>query len=278
MILPMLVDLSLLAISWKKSCVNSFVYAVCLGGCLFAPFAVPCFGGTEDFSQLKVLWNGAGTREVLKTWSPAELSAQFKRTTSREKDPETGKLVSWQGILLSQLVDKALEQLPPERKAQVDLLIMKGENGVMAHIPRSLITKYPLLLARSPVPVSVIVPWTSKPKIRTEGLPLERYFVSGVREVELTSYRERFASFFLKRRTDPAAVRGEKIFIQNCVTCQDEGLDGNAAEREIASDRHASLEATLSERDRRALRSYLNAWRAEKAAASSNLTSAVRQL
>ena len=123
-----------------------------------------------------------------------------------------------------------MEDLPLDKKAQVDLVILKSEHGQPAQIPRALMTKYPLFLAYrwdsseseklGRGPLVSIIPWSSKPKIQSEEVPLESYFISQVTEIELTSYRDRFSPLILKRRTDPAAMRGEKLFVQNCVGCR----------------------------------------------------------
>ena len=152
----------------------------------------------------------------------------LKKKVSWEKDPLTGKMVKWEGVLLSQVVEKTLNELSLEHRAQIDLLILKGKSGVQAVLPRALASKYPILLATnwdsraaSPDigPIYSVIPWTSKPKILKEDLPLQKYFVPQLNRIELTNYRQLYNPFYLKRRTDPSAMRGEKIFVQNCISC-----------------------------------------------------------
>jgi hypothetical protein len=90
--------------------------------------------------------------------------------------------------------------------------------------------------------------------------------------VELTSYQERLGSHFLKRRTDPAALRGEKLFVQNCMACHFSALSqwrqqGSGFGENLAriNSRHGAQDwlEGLDERNSRALMSYWNAWLSE---------------
>ena len=119
------------------------------------------------------------------------------------------------------------------------------------------------------------MPWTSKSKIQSENLPIESYFLGDLTHIELSNYRERYGSVFLKRRTDPLAMRGEKLFVQNCVGCHADGgkpglaeLSGELQARRLVSDGHpAQVKGVpkLGERDRKALVNYLDAFRTENA-------------
>jgi hypothetical protein len=238
--------------------------------------------------RLVAVWNEAGLKQDLKSWDLSDL-AKFKKIESRERDPLSGKVVQWKGILLSHFIEKALSGLTPENRAHIDLVVLEGSSGTKALIPRAMITKYPVLLAlqnsgpdspkslnasdasanfQSRGPVYSVVPWSTKPKILEEGLPLENYFVSNLEKIEFTSYSDRFSGLFLKRRTDPSAMRGEKLFVQNCVSCH---TDGDAKVYQFgqagsaASTEHPAMKAALrlSERDKKSLVSYLNAYKAE---------------
>lgn len=228
-------------------------------------------------ADLSVALTVSGPEQVLKSWSSAELS-KFKTThSSQEKDPLSGKVTSFKGVLLSQLVEQTMEGVPLERKAQVDLLVLKNSTGGQILLPRSVLTKYPALLALNGATPRVVMPWTSKPKMLKEDLPIESYFVSDLVRIELSSYRERYGSVFLKRRTDPLAMRGEKIFVQNCVGCHADGnrpalseLSLEPQARKLASDGHPPAVKgvpKLTDRDRRALVNYLDAYRAERTSA-----------
>lgn len=230
--------------------------------------------------RLTATWEQGGIREEIKAWSLNDLSG-LKKVSTQERDPMTGKLSQWNGVLLSQVVDHAMQTMPAERKAQVDLVVLKNTAGGQAFIPRALIVKYPMLLALQRDqkslgdlgPVYSVVPWTSKTKIQQEGVPLEKFFLPQVTQVELTNYRERYSGLYLKRRTDPAAMRGEKLFVQQCVTCHADRQNPTILElasgektREVASaGKHPEVKGTpsLTDKDKRSLKSYLEAYRAE---------------
>ncbi len=225
--------------------------------------------------------------QLLKGWEKLDEFAGFKKASSREAEVETGKTALWAGILLSEVVDKATEQLPVDQRARFDLIVLKGAKS-QAYLPRSLIQKYPILLARQRdgkdiQGFQVILPWTSRPKIRAEEyLPLESYFVSDLKALELTSYSTVFAGNFLKRKTDPSALRGEKIFLQNCMGCHGPGgvkelsvsslTAESARARVLASAKgegHMMARGVkqFTERDKRAILSFLDAYRNENEAA-----------
>ena len=229
-------------------------------------------------ARLSVIWSGSGPEQELKAWEFSDLS-KLKQTSSQEKDPASGKLTRYKGVLLSQVLETAMDSLSVEHKAQVDLLILKNASGGQVLLPRSVITKYPVLLALRGDQASVVIPWTSKPKILREELPVESYFISNLTRIELSNSRERYESVYLKRRSDPLAIRGEKVFVQNCVGCHVGGnkpttmdltnIAGESTTRRMASDGHpAQVKGAprLNDRDRRALLSYLEAYRSEKRA------------
>lgn len=251
------------------------------------------FGSYADQSPeatpLSVIWTTTGVQQELKTWNRKELLG-FKKIISHEKAPASGgKVIKWEGILLSQFLDKALESLPADNRAQVDLIVLKDRNGRSAYIPRALAGKYPLMLAlqwdsngvseleKMKGLIYSIVPWTSKSKILNEDLPLETFFVADVAKIELANYRDRFGTFFLKRRTDPSAIRGEKLFVQNCACCHlgSQGVNLNSLigkiteekSRKFASEGHPAVtpqsSIKLNQQTRRYLFRYLEAHRLE---------------
>ena len=219
-------------------------------------------------------------RHELKRWDIADLS-KFKQVSTQEKDPVTGKLANYKGVLLSHVLEQAMESVSPDQKAQVDLVVFRNPAGGQVLVPRSVITKYPVLLGVKDGKTTLVMPWTSKPRLMQEGLPVVAFFLADVTRVELTNYRERFGNLFLKRRTDPLAMRGEKIFVQNCVSCHATGqgnatlphspsvadLSVEARAHRLATVGHPVVEGApkLDERDRRALVNYLDRFRAESA-------------
>ncbi len=174
-----------------------------------------------------------GGPQELKSWSMTELQDHkaHKEMTRHEKDPVSGKVVGFQGVQLSILVDEALKTLTADQRAQIDLVVLKGDKGSQALVPRWFIQKYPVLVALSrdhktlgeQGPLYSVVPWTSVSKISKEAVPLESFFVAGLQQIEFANYKERFGRYYLKRRSDPAAIRGEKLFVQSCATCHAAG-------------------------------------------------------
>ncbi len=248
--------------------------------------------------------NTVGGPQELKSWSLSDLQDHKarKEMTRHEKDPVSGKVVGFQGIQLSVLVDEALKTLTADQRAQIDLVVLKGDKGGRALVPRWFIQKYPVLVATSrdhktlgeQGPLYSVVPWTSVSKISKEAVPLESFFVPGLQQIEFANYKERFGRYYLKRRSDPAAIRGEKLFVQSCATCHAAGstigapgvtltsaagapapdnsvsaaLDRLAAPAEVqklGSVGHPTVPgmSKLSDREIRSLSSYFDAFRAE---------------
>ena len=251
-------------------------------GLVFSPVLRAAGGESED--RLVAVWAESGHNQQLGSWTPADLS-KFRKRVSREKDPETGKLVRWEGVQLATFLDKVLNSLTVEQRAQIDLVILKGASGEHAVIPRALVSKYPLMLAlpgseamesQQKGTIYSIVPWTSHPKILSEDLPLKSYFVPRLFRIELTSYRDRYSPFFLKRRTDPSAMRGEKLFVQNCVTCHSSSktplafMIEESTLQKLSSAGHPGGEkgsdkgsSRLSPKDWQSIGRYLNAYKQE---------------
>lgn len=227
----------------------------------------------DSAAQIKV-WVG----QEAKIWNQQELRA-LKSIQSRELDPFSGKVAKFKGVRLSDLVDRVLSDYPPERRAQIDLIVLKNEQGKKILVPRSFTVKYPMMIAESrdggalgeQGPLMTVPPWTSRAQAADEGVLIDTFFVAGLSQIELTNIRERFPTLFLKRRTDPAAMRGEKLFVNNCVSCHVSGrgpsvndVSGHQGNRMIAS-AHPQVKGMpkFSDRDRRSLVSYFEAHQAE---------------
>lgn len=217
---------------------------------------------TGTFSGgLSVIWARSQEPQTLKKFSESELR-QLKPSTSREKDPRTGQVTEWSGTLLSTVLETAMGGLDPASKAQIDLVVLTGAGGVQAVIPRAFLGKYPILLSwrgGSAAGLRSVVPWTSRPRILKEGIPLESLFLNQVAKVELTSYQVRFGKYFLRKRTDPAAMRGERHFVQSCVSCHQGGAPA------LKTQGHPAVRGFQlpDDRTRRALESYFTAFRTQ---------------
>jgi hypothetical protein len=209
---------------------------------------------------ISVVWQRSGGQgeQVLKAFGSGDLKG-IKSGRLREKGPGSDRVLEWKGPLLGSLLDEAMKPLNAEAKSQIDLIVLKGGKGEQAWIPRAFLTRYPMLLAEPTL--DSVVPTTSWAKIQTEDLPHGTYWVRGVQRVELTNYREQFGRFYLKRRTDPAAMRGEKVFVQNCLACHSGGA------KPAASWQGESLVDLLKKHPRKTGFQEVNA-RTEKALAS----------
>ncbi|MCC7441714.1 MAG: cytochrome c [Bdellovibrionales bacterium] len=134
---------------------------------------------------------------------------------------------SWQGVLITDLINPALEASPEARSFEIDLVVLKSGEGARSILPRSFINKYPIVLAlkRNGVaiadggPIRTVVANTGSREMQQELLPVESYFVPGLVEIELANYRQQFPSVFLKNRSDPRRMRGERLFVKTCMGC-----------------------------------------------------------
>jgi len=208
---------------------------------------------------------------VLAVWSAAELKP-FKRARLSEIDPATGGLAQWRGILMRDLIDKSMEGLTVENQARIDLVVVEG--GARALIPRSFVRKYGVILAENKErPLHSVVPWsTEREAVRKEILPVESYFVQGVRRIVLTGSDESYRSVLLLRRTDPLAIRGESLFVRACMGCHArgdwpdiQGVSNRLHRRWEADANHPRVSGlpAFGDPEMRALRSYLKAAREE---------------
>lgn len=224
--------------------------------------------------EVKTVWSASEAPHPLKSWTMAELQ-KLKSVTHHEKDLTSGHSSSWKGPEVSLLVDKTIESLPAEQKAQVDLIILKDSAGNSIRVPRSLIVRFPVILSPHGETAKLVLPLNSKPKIWEEGLPLGMYQFHDVAEIEFANAHQLYGTYFLKSRKDPLAVRGEKIFTQNCLSCHAGGKNGvvdvmgfEKSARKLASASHPQIKNApqLKSREMKALISYLDAYRIENPA------------
>lgn len=155
----------------------------------------------QNAVALQVFWGSAQ--------KPLPFDANHKKMTLSENK------VQWTGYSLSEIVEKASQSLTPAEKSGIDLVVLVNDQGKEVFLPRAFLVKYPRIILST----RVVLPKQTQPKILKEGLQLELLELEGVSKVLLTSYQERFGFFKLIKRTDPAAVRGERLFLQNCVFC-----------------------------------------------------------
>jgi len=155
----------------------------------------------QNAVALQVFWGSAQ--------KPLPFDANHKKITLLENK------VQWSGHSLSEIVEKASQTLTPAEKSGIDLVVLVNEQGKEVFVPRAFLVKYPRIILST----RVVLPKQMQPKILKEGLQLELLELEGVSKILLTSYQERFGFFKLTKRTDPAAIRGERLFLQNCVFC-----------------------------------------------------------
>ncbi|MBU6374673.1 MAG: hypothetical protein KGQ59_01640 [Bdellovibrionales bacterium] len=222
-------------------------------------------------NSLTVVWKrfedragqSQAVEQTLRAFNDSELRAlPHKRLAS------SGGTIS-QGPLLSSVLETAMKDLSAEARSQIDLVVLHGEAGRHAWIPRALVTRSSLLLAMPDR--NSVIPSGSHSRLQAEELPFSTYGLQRVQRVELTNYRERFGSFYLKRRTDPAAVRGEKVFIQNCMACHSQwgkipSVETDSLVAQLRKHPRNSGYQGLSSKSEKALFSYWAAYRLEQGA------------
>ena len=225
--------------------------------------------GVAASNDLAVVLVSKGVDEPLKTWSGEEMNLKIRKYSRRENDPANGKSAHWDGVLVSDLIEKSVSGLQFDRKAQIDLVIFRNHDGRQVLIPRYFITRYPVILAQRRDGKELggwesVAPWTSEPKTASEELPLRDFFLSDVAEMRLANYREQFGSLLLEHPGDPTVARGEKIFLKNCVTCHatrnGTPVSGILVERNGFSHTDVPGMPKLGDRDRRAVSAYLGAY------------------
>jgi hypothetical protein len=240
-------------------------------------------------AALQIAWESPTSEgpSVLKDYSLEELSKK-KGILLTEVDPlakghETAKFL---GPSLSEIVAEAMKTLTANDRATTDLVVMKTRSGKETLMPKAFLVKYPqieLALKRNGQPLGpeaprVVLPASSNAKIRGEGILLDPLFVSDLSEVTLTSYEKRFGSFILKHRMDPAAMRGEKMYLRNCIGCHSQTsfatttLAAKEKVDKITGGEHPELpgihdfKSIFDKRSTRYLNSYLDAFNLQESA------------
>lgn len=172
-----------------------------------------CFGLFLSQADIQIKVNDSKRQLVLKTRTEGEIKASkwLQRTGYR------------QHLSLKKWVEEATQGMTGDENAQIDLLIFEGVGGKKAFVPRHILQRFDLFLAKpnteSAVGLDIVVPRKVYPKISAERLPLDSYMIESVTSIELTNYKTHYGSYLLKKRSDPAAARGEKLFLQTCLGC-----------------------------------------------------------
>lgn len=173
-----------------------------------------------------------GQWQSLKTLQESDVKSFGALKSLNEAWPGTQRKSSWQGYLIADVIQKALDQMTVEERAQIDLVILQtgeGDGAQRALLPRALLKNFPFLLATHRDGKNSAKGWVSVPplasrsKLQSEGLPIESYFLESVSRIELANSKERYRAAILLRRTDPIAVRGERVFVSSCLACHDSG-------------------------------------------------------
>jgi hypothetical protein len=186
--------------------------------------------GNAD-AALQIAWESpsATIPQVLKDFTLEDLEKK-KAQLLTEIDPlaKGGKeSARFLGPSLSELVAETTKGLTAADRSTSDLVVLKTRTGKEALMPKAFLVKYPqiqLALKRNGQTLGaeaprVVLPATTNSKIKGENILLEPLFLSELVQITLTSYEKRYGAFILTRRTDPAAMRGEKMYLQNCVSC-----------------------------------------------------------
>ncbi len=256
-----------------------------VGGVVSGAFA----GLGNANAALQIAWESPTTPapQVLRDFTLEDLEKK-KALVLTEIDPlaKGGKeSAKFYGPSLSALMEETTKALSAADRATTDLVVLKTRSGKEALMPKAFLVKYPqiqLALKKNGQTLGaeaprVVLPATSNSKIKSENILLEPLFVSELTEVTLTSYEKRFGAFILKRRTDPAAMRGEKMFLQNCVGCHSQpqtalaSLASAAQVEKIANGQHPEVfgvhdfKSIFDKKSTRSLASYLEAFKFQTA-------------
>jgi hypothetical protein len=246
------------------------------------------FDGNAN-AALQIAWEGGvqGAHRVLKDFSLEELEKR-KFASLTELDPlskDGNESAKFQGVSLANLVEETTKTLSAAERSTTDLVVLKTRDGKEVVMPKAFLQKYPqiqLAFKKNGAALGVdaprvVLPATSNKKITGENILLEPLYVSALSEITLTSYEKRYGAFLLKRRTDPAAMRGEKLFLQNCVSCHSQPqitlatLASTEKVEMVAKGLHPDLpgihnfKTLFNKKTTRSLASYLEAFRFQTA-------------
>ncbi len=268
-------------------------------GSNFSPALVQCvktgcilgvsLGSGVVNATLQVTWESPVGPEprVLKSFELPELENR-KLATLQEIDPLVkgeSAPARFQGVSLAAVVEEATKTFTAADRSTTDLVVLKARTGREVLMPKAFLIKYPQIQIAfrknakslgSDAP-RIILPVLTSTKIQHENILLDPLFISALSSITLSSYEKRYGAFFLQRRTDPAAMRREKLLLQNCVTCHTQpavamaALTSSDKIRKMAQGEHpvvtgnSGFKTIFDAKAIRSLVSYLEAFRFQTA-------------
>ncbi len=120
----------------------------------------------------------------------------------------------WRQKSAQEAFQEVLSAIDSAEQAEIDLVVVKGRDGSLARFPRHLITKGHVKFTTCEGRSVCLKGVTNRARIPVEALEVKR-----VQKIELFNHNEVFPEAKLKDRTNPAASRGEKLWVQNCLSC-----------------------------------------------------------
>lgn len=172
----------------------------------------------DTLPNIKMNYQGPEGGRGLNVWTPDRLQKEVKWTERSEEG------IRWEGVLLFTLIEKSFEELTPEERSLTDWVVVTTVDGRRVSFPRFLANRYQVMIGRpkdhGPGGWKLLLPLESQPKIKQEVLPLASVRGVSISQITLTRLEAIVAQgLFLKDRSNPVALRGEKRFLQTCVSC-----------------------------------------------------------
>ena len=220
---------------------------------------------TADPATLNFQLNLGSTHQPLQ---PA-IDNLSKYKTKSAASKKTGNIV-WKGYLLADLIDDRMASLPSEIKSQIDLVLLKGADHRTLALPRAMVQRYEVFIGFSNNEITALIRETPRGPAGDIRVPIQATSLKGVTGIELTSVRDRYPTALLKRRTDPSAMRGEKIYVHSCLGCHGAGMGGDSVKiaevlrsKEALFDEHPITHGFINptSAELRALHTYFHEWK-----------------
>lgn len=165
-----------------------------------------------DSKEIDVVFLTQSGPQVLKQWSFESLNSWQKKNPAFEAQRF--------------LFEESASLLKLEEKAGIDLVSIIAEHKTI-RVPRHLIWRGWLRFSWDPRKkiLSSALAKISQTKV---AFPLEYYQSGPIRKIELSNHEFTYPDTRLFARTNPAASRGEKIFVQTCLSCHSVSSYGSA--------------------------------------------------